>query len=107
MIKIKTPNKCNTNVQNFFDLRKKIITFLEIILFRYLKLNAKENTEKDWKYQVLKKMVQRLPIALVQVKAGNTFEKLLNEIRQIINILYPEKETTTKIYNNIMNSIKL
>ena len=29
-------------------------------------------------------MVQRLPIALVQVKAGNTSEKLLNEIRQII-----------------------
>ena len=52
-------------------------------------------------------MVQRLPIALVQVKACNTFEKLINEIRQIINILYPEKETTTKIYNNIMNSIKL
>ena len=29
-------------------------------------------------------MLQRLPIALVQVKAGNTFEKLLNEIRQSI-----------------------
>ena len=29
-------------------------------------------------------MVQRLPIALVQVKAGNTSEKLLNEIRQTI-----------------------
>ena len=29
-------------------------------------------------------MLQRLPIALVQVKAGNTFENLLNEIRQSI-----------------------
>ena len=29
-------------------------------------------------------MFQRLPIALGQVKAGNTFEKLLNEVRQII-----------------------
>ena len=52
-------------------------------------------------------MVQRVPIALVQVKAGNTSEKLLNEIRQIIYVLYPEKEITKKIYNNIMNSIKL
>ena len=29
-------------------------------------------------------MIQRLPTALAQVKAGNTSEKLLNEIRQII-----------------------
>ena len=33
-------------------------------------------------------MVQRLPIALVQVKTGNTSENLLNEIRQIIYSLY-------------------
>ena len=29
-------------------------------------------------------MLQRLPITLAQVKAGNTFENLLNEICQII-----------------------
>ena len=28
-------------------------------------------------------MLQRLPIALAQVKAGNTSENLLNEIRQM------------------------
>ena len=33
-------------------------------------------------------MLQRLPIALAQVKAGNTSENLLNEIRQIIYSLY-------------------
>ena len=48
-------------------------------------------------------MLQRLPIALAQVKAGNTFENLLNEIRQIIYSLYRQKETTKKVYNNIMN----
>ena len=31
-----------------------------------------------------KQMLQRLPIALAQVKAGDTSENLLNEIRQII-----------------------
>ena len=31
-----------------------------------------------------KQMLQRLPIALAQVKAGNTSENLLNEMRQII-----------------------
>ena len=40
-------------------------------------------------------MVQRLPTALAQVKAGDTSENLLNNIIQII---------TKKVYNNIMNS---
>ena len=31
-----------------------------------------------------KQMLQRLPIALAQIKAGNTFKNLSNEIRQII-----------------------
>ena len=52
-------------------------------------------------------MLQRLPIALAQVKGGNTSEKLLNEIRQIIYSLYQPKENFKKVYNNIVNSIKL
>ena len=52
-------------------------------------------------------MLQRLPIALQEVKAGNTSGKLLNEIRQIIYSLYREKEITNKVFNNTMNSIKL
>ena len=54
-----------------------------------------------------KQMLQRLPIALAQVKTGNTSENLLNEIRQIIYSLYRTKEITKKVYNNIMNSVKL
>ena len=46
-----------------------------------------------------------MPIALAQVKAGNTSENLLNEIMQIICSLYQVKESTKQIYNNIMNSI--
>ena len=52
-------------------------------------------------------MLQRFPIALAQVEAGNTSDSLLNEIRQIIYSLYWEKEVTKKVYSNIMNSIKL
>ena len=33
-------------------------------------------------------MIQRLPIALAQVKGGNNSESLLNEIRQIADYLY-------------------
>ena len=52
-------------------------------------------------------MLQRLPIALTQVKAGNVSEILINEIRQIIYSLYRAKEITKKVFNNIINSIKL
>ena len=54
-----------------------------------------------------KKMLQILPIVLLQVKAGNTSENLLNEIRQIIYSLYQATEITKKVYSNIMNSIKV
>ena len=52
-------------------------------------------------------MLKRLPIALAQVKAGNKSESLLNEIRQIVYSLYRSKEITKKVYNNIINSIKV
>ena len=52
-------------------------------------------------------MLQRLTIALAQVKAGKASENLLNEIRHIIYPLHWEKKITKKVYNNIMNSIKL
>ena len=54
-----------------------------------------------------KQMFQRLPIALALVKAGNTSENLPKEIRQIIYSFYRVKEITKKVYNNIMNSIKV
>ena len=52
-------------------------------------------------------MLKRLPIALAQVKAGNNSESLLNEIRQIVYSLYRSKEITKKVYNNVINSIKV
>ena len=52
-----------------------------------------------------KQMLQRLSIALAQVKAGNISENLLNEIRQIIYSLYQAKEITKKVYNNLMKSL--
>ena len=48
----------------------------------------KETKGKGLKILIPKQMLQRLPTALAQVKAGNTSENLLNEIRQIIYSLY-------------------
>ena len=52
-----------------------------------------------------KQMLQRLPIAIAQVKAGNNSECLLNEIKHIVYSLYQSKEITKKVYNNITKSI--
>ena len=51
--------------------------------------------------------LQRLPIALAQVKADNTSENLLNEIRQTTYSLYWANKITKNVYNNIMNLIKV
>ena len=38
-------------------------------------------------------MLQRLPIVLAQVKAGNNSENLLNEIRQIVYSMNQSKKS--------------
>ena len=52
--------------------------------------DAKQNETKGTGLKILspKKMLQRLPMPLAQVKAGNNSESLLNEIRQIVYSLY-------------------
>ena len=53
-----------------------------------------------------KQMLQRLPIALAQVKAGNNSESLSNEIRQNVYSLYQSKQIAKKVYNKIIKSIQ-
>ena len=52
-----------------------------------------------------KQMLQRLPIALAQIQAGNNSHNLLNEIRQIVYSFYQSKEISKKVYNHIINSL--
>ena len=53
------------------------------------------------------KMVQRLPTALAQIKAGNNSKNLINKKRQIVYSLYQIKEFTKNVCNNIIKSIQL
>ena len=66
------------------------------------KAKAKATRGTGLKTLTPKQMLQRLPIALAQVKAGNNSESLLNEIRQIVYSLYQSKQITKKVYNNII-----
>ena len=70
---------------------------------------AKHRATKGTGLKVLtpEQMLQSLPIALPQVKAGNNSESLLNEIRKIVYSLQQFKQTTKKVYNNIIKSINI
>ena len=70
------------------------------------KVKAKATKGTGLKISTPRKMLQRLPIALAQVKTGNNSEILLNEIRQIVYSLYQSKQITKKVHNNIIKSIQ-
>ena len=50
-------------------------------------------------------ILSRLPISLVQLKAGNNSEKLKNEIRQLLFSLYRSKSMTKQVYNNLIKLV--
>ena len=82
-------------------------TFRSGIFRRLEKSQEGEGVNEQLKILTPNQMLKRLSIALVQVKAGNNSESLLNEIRQIVYSLYRSKEITKKVNNNIINSIKV
>ena len=92
------------NITRFYLSREEVISFFEdyVEILSDANYNARQNkTEgKGLKILTAKQMLQRLPIALPQVKAGNNSESLLNEIKQIIYSQYQSKEITKKVYNN-------
>ena len=67
---------------------------------------AEEQDGTGFKILTPKQKLQRLPIALSQVKAGNNSESLLSERRQIVYSLYQLKQITKKVYNHIIESIQ-
>ena len=71
---------------------KKRVTIVEKIL----DFN-KQQKIKGIKMLTPKQMLQRLPMSLAQLKAGNTSKNILIEIRQIIYFLYREKKLLKKL----------
>ena len=98
-----------SNIENHFNARENAIKFIENYGLRVLEARrlAEEQEGTGLKILTPNQLLKRLPIALAQVKAGNNSESLLNEIRQIVYSLYRSKEITKKVYNNIINSIKV
>ena len=76
----------------------KIIKIVEEIL----RFNKQKQEGKGIKILTPNQMLSRLPISLAQLQAGNSSEKLKNEIRQQLYSLYRSKNMTKQIYNNLI-----
>ena len=97
------------NTKNLYNSRQKVINlFNDSAKIRSEAIYKSQQNETGTGFKILtpKQMLQRLPIALAQVKAGNNSESLLNEIRQIVYSLYLSKEITKTVHHNIIKSIQ-
>ena len=93
------------NVKNIYDSRQNIIDLFND--------SAKIRSEAIYETKgtginrlTPKQMLQRLLVALAQVKADSNSENLLNEIIEIVHSLYQSKQITKKVYNDIIKSIQ-
>ena len=104
-------NEVISSLENFYISREEVINFFKdygkMVLDAAYKSEQNETKGKGLKILTPKQMLQRLPIALAQVKASNDSESLLNKIRQIVYSLYQSKEITIKVYNNIIKLINI
>ena len=52
-----------------------------------------------------KKLLNRLPILLAQIKNGNNSYKLKNKVRQIQHLLNQHKKINKKVYSSFIKSL--
>ena len=95
------------NIETLYKARNEVIKFSDDYSLMISEAKYKATKGTGIKILTPKQMLQKLPIALAQVKAGNNSESLLNEIRQIVYSLYQSKQITKKVYNNIIKSINV
>ena len=93
---------------NLFEGRERVLNAFDSKIFLTKSKGTDILNPDHSKLKILspKQMLQRLPIALAQVKAVSNSQSLLNEIKQIVYSLYHSKQITKKAYNNIIKSIQ-
>ena len=75
------------------------------IVEKILKFNKQNQQGEGIKILTPNQMLNRLPIALAQLQAGNSSNKLKNEIRQLLYSIYRPKNMTKQVYNNLIKCI--
>ena len=112
------PNKPENNqtrdsfesLYELFERREKVLNAFKSVIFSVLQIEGTKHLSDlalHLKMSTLKQKLKRLPVALAQVKACNTFENLLYEIWKIKYSLYWSNKIFKKVCNNIIYSIKV
>ena len=70
-----------------------------------LKFNEQNQQGQGIKILTPNQMLNRLPISLAQLQAGNNSEKLKNKIRQLLYSLYRSKNMTKQVHNSLIKHI--
>ena len=78
---------------------------IENIVKKILKVNEKNQQGQGIKILTPNQMLNRLPITLAQLQAGNNTNKLKNEIRQLLYSLYRSKNITEQVYKSLIGTI--
>ena len=73
-----------SNINIIFNEKNNVIKFVEDYGSMIFETKRKATEGKGLKILTPKQMLQRLAIAFAQLKAGNSSENLLNEIKQIV-----------------------
>ena len=94
------------NTETLYKARNEAIEFYDNYSSMMSEAKLKATKRAILKLLTPKQMLQRLPITLAHVKAGNISKNLSNEIRQIVYSLYQSKEITKKVYKKIIKSIQ-
>ena len=94
----KTIEKVSDDRKSMIEKNKKIINFVERILYF-------NQSGEGLKILTPNQMLSRLPITLAQLKAGNNSKKLKSEIRRLLYALYGSKKLTKQLYKSLVDII--
>ena len=107
--KLKEQKDVLYDIETLYKARNEAIKFYDDYSLIMSEAKIKATKGKGFKILTPKQMLQRLPIVLAQVKAGNNSESLLNETRKLVYSLHQSKKITKKSIkqHNQIYSMKL
>ena len=87
---------------------RRYVKGLKDIVDLYNLKSGSDTSKKGEGLKILtnKQILNRLPILLAQIQAGNNSKKLKNNLRQILYSLYRSKALTKTVYNNLIKVIR-
>ena len=93
--KMSRDEKENEKIEKILEIVKDILNF-----------NKQNKQGQRIKILTPNQMLNRLPIALAQLKAGNNSNKVKNESRQLLYSLHRSKNITEQVYKRLIGIIE-